>query len=50
MKNKLSNEREYFKYGKLLYDLYERLYDEGQIHIKGQEDMRFNAFGKLYYF
>ena len=49
MENKLSNEGEYFKYEKLLYDLYERLYDEGQIHIKGQEDIRFNAFGKLYY-
>ena len=45
----MMHKEEYFKYGKLLYELYEKLYDEGKIHIKGQEDMRFNAFGKLYY-
>ena len=45
MKNKLSSEREYFKHGKLLYEIYERLLQEDKISVKVQEDIRFKAFG-----
>lgn len=49
MKNKLSSEREYFKHGKLLYEIYEKLLQEDKISVKGQEDIRFKAFGHIYY-
>ena len=49
MKNKLSSEREYFKHGKLLYEIYEKLFQEDKISVKGQEDIRFKAFGHIYY-
>ena len=40
MKNKLSSEREYFKHGKLLYEIYERLLQEDKISVKGQEEYK----------
>jgi hypothetical protein len=49
MENKLSNGKEYFKHGKLLYEIYERLLQEDKISLKGQEDIRFRAFGGIYY-
>ena len=43
------SKKKYYKYGELIWDIYEKLCEHGKVEVKGKDDARYLTFGSVYY-